>query len=143
MNNLEKICSLIVHLKPEVSNLTLQKLLYYIQAYTLITTGKTAFDVPIEAWTYGPVVPKVYYAFKKNSDVYTNNSYQDLDANTTTIVEKIVDNLAVGDPFILVKRTHTYDTWINAWNNPINKEIKPEDILQYHTERFNKEGSAF
>lgn len=143
MHILEKICSYIVHLNSEISNLALQKLLYYIQAYTLITTGKTAFDAPIEAWTYGPVVPKVYYAFKKNSKTYTNNSYQDLDTNIAKIVKNVVDNLGKGDPFILVKRTHTYDTWINAWNNPIDKEIKPEDILEYHTKRFNEEGSAF
>lgn len=143
MDNLEKICSLIVHLKPEISNLTLQKLLYYIQAYTLITTGKTAFDARIEAWTYGPVIPEVYYAFKKNSNIYTNNSYEDLDTDTTVIVKNIVDKLGGLDPFVLVKRTHTYDTWIKAWNNTLNNKINPEAILTYHSKRFTETGSAF
>ena len=42
-----------------ISNLKLQKILYLIQAYSLIHTKKPCFSEDIEAWDFGPVVPEV------------------------------------------------------------------------------------
>ena len=47
-----------------ISNLKLQKLLYFVQAQFLISTGAPAFKEEIEAWDFGPVVSKVYQYFK-------------------------------------------------------------------------------
>jgi uncharacterized phage-associated protein len=41
-----------------ISNLQLQKILYYIQK-TFLENGMVAFDDEIEAWKFGPVVPAV------------------------------------------------------------------------------------
>lgn len=46
-----------------ISNLQLQKILYFIQVDALKTTGEPAFLNNIEAWQFGPVVPEVYYYF--------------------------------------------------------------------------------
>ena len=46
-----------------ITNLKLQKLLYYLQGYYLAVFEKPLFDVEIEAWQYGPVVPNAYYEF--------------------------------------------------------------------------------
>ena len=43
-----------------ISNLKLQKILYFVQAYFLIETGSPCFKEKIEAWDFGPVVPKAY-----------------------------------------------------------------------------------
>lgn len=48
----------------DLTNLKLQKLLYYTQGKYLAQTGEPAFNDKIEAWKYGPVVPDVYHAFK-------------------------------------------------------------------------------
>ena len=47
-----------------ISNLKLQKLLYYAQGIHLAKYGKPIFDEPIQAWMHGPVVPAVYHKFK-------------------------------------------------------------------------------
>ncbi len=47
-----------------LSNLKLQKLLYYAQGWHLALYGEPLFDEPLEAWVHGPVVPDVYRAFK-------------------------------------------------------------------------------
>jgi uncharacterized phage-associated protein len=52
-----------------ISNLKLQKLLYYSQGTHLALYGERLFDEPIEAWLHGPVVPLVYREFK----TYGNN----------------------------------------------------------------------
>lgn len=48
-----------------ISNLKLQKLLYYVQGFHLAYFGTPLFNEPIEAWTYGPVVPVVFQEFKR------------------------------------------------------------------------------
>ena len=49
-----------------ISNLQLQKILYYVQGeYIKVTKGCKLFDEDLEAWAYGPVVPEVYYEFNK------------------------------------------------------------------------------
>lgn len=51
-----------------VSNLALQKLLYFAHAHFLIRTGNPLVQGGFEAWTYGPVHPAVYQAFKAEED---------------------------------------------------------------------------
>lgn len=49
-----------------LSNMRLQKLLYYVQGWSLALRGKPMFPDRIEAWAHGPVVPEVYRIFKKD-----------------------------------------------------------------------------
>ena len=48
----------------EITNLKLQKLLYYAQAWNLVFTGEPLFEADIEAWVHGPVVPSIFRRFK-------------------------------------------------------------------------------
>jgi len=48
-----------------ISNLKLQKLVYYAQGFSLAIRGKPLFQESIEAWTHGPVVPSLYREFKE------------------------------------------------------------------------------
>jgi uncharacterized phage-associated protein len=48
-----------------ITNLKLQKLLYYAQGFHLALYGKPLFSEQIEAWHYGPVVPEVYHTYKE------------------------------------------------------------------------------
>jgi uncharacterized phage-associated protein len=50
----------------EMTNLKLQKLLYYCQAWYLAFLGKPLFGERIEAWIHGPVVPPVFGSFKEH-----------------------------------------------------------------------------
>ena len=47
-----------------ISNLKMQKLLYYAQAWHLVHFDQPLFNNSIEAWEFGPVVPSVYHEFK-------------------------------------------------------------------------------
>lgn len=50
----------------DISNLKLQKLLYYAQGTFLGMTGKELFSDDIVAWAHGPVVIDVYHEYCKN-----------------------------------------------------------------------------
>ena len=47
-----------------ISNLKLQKLVYYAQAWHLALTSKPLFAEDIEAWAHGPVVPSLYQKYR-------------------------------------------------------------------------------
>jgi uncharacterized phage-associated protein len=51
-----------------ITNLALQKLLYFAHGHFLIRTGRPLVTGAFEAWTYGPVHPAVYQAFKGEVD---------------------------------------------------------------------------
>jgi len=48
-----------------ISNLKIQKLCYYAQAWSLARNDEPLFADQIEAWAHGPVVPELYRRFKK------------------------------------------------------------------------------
>ena len=48
-----------------ISNLKLQKLLYYAQGFHLALFGEPLFDDAIVAWQHGPVVADLYHTFKE------------------------------------------------------------------------------
>lgn len=47
-----------------LTNLKLQKLLYYAQAWFLALNDKPLFDEDFQAWAHGPVLPSQYHRFK-------------------------------------------------------------------------------
>lgn len=49
--------------KRPITNLQLQKMLYYVQQKFWQKLGRPAFSEVIEEWGFGPVVPSVYYYF--------------------------------------------------------------------------------
>ncbi|MCS6626422.1 DUF4065 domain-containing protein [Roseibacterium beibuensis] len=50
--------------QPAITNLALQKLLYFTHGHYLVRTGKPLVTGAFEAWTYGPVHPAIYHEFK-------------------------------------------------------------------------------
>jgi len=49
-----------------ISNLKLQKLVYYAQGFHLAIYDEPLFAERIEAWTHGPVVPDLYHIYKQH-----------------------------------------------------------------------------
>ena len=49
----------------DITNLVLNKLVYFAQVESLRETGKPLFEDKIEAWPYGPVERNVYFTFQK------------------------------------------------------------------------------
>jgi uncharacterized phage-associated protein len=64
----------------DLTNLKIQKLMYFSQGLHLAKTGEPLFTDDIEAWDNGPVVSEVYRDFKgygKNTIAETMHSYDD------------------------------------------------------------------
>lgn len=52
-----------------MTNMKLQKMLYYMQGFHLAYFDTPLFDESIEAWQYGPVVPQVYNHYKSHGSL--------------------------------------------------------------------------
>jgi uncharacterized phage-associated protein len=101
-----------------ISNMKIQKLVYYAQGFCLAIRGEPLFPEGIEAWTHGPVVPTLYHAFK----AYGSNAIEPPDKfNFTAFDEKdqaLLDNVyAVYGQYStagLRALTHEDPPWKNA-----------------------------
>lgn len=131
-----------------ISNLKLQKILYFIQAYFLITVNKPCFSDSIEAWDFGPVVPVVYHEFKQFGsgnipkidsyfmgnifDVkvkkFDDSSIDDCDKRN---IESVIDEFKDFSATDLVKLTHSQDPWKNAYVPFANNVITNESIKEF------------
>jgi len=51
-----------------ISNLKMQKLLYYAQGFHLAIYNEPLFPEKVLAWQYGPIVEEIYYEYSEFSD---------------------------------------------------------------------------
>lgn len=49
-----------------ITPLKLQKIIYYAQAWLLALKNRTFFEDDFQAWVHGPVIPNLYYQYKKH-----------------------------------------------------------------------------
>lgn len=101
-----------------VSNLKLQKLLYFVQAYSLAEFDRPAFCDTIEAWDYGPVTPTVYQLFKfyGPNPIPSNHYFDNIDLTERNLIEsdmsiqqsinEILNQLGDANAFDLVRLSH-------------------------------------
>jgi uncharacterized phage-associated protein len=80
-----------------VTNLALQKLLYFAHGYHLIRTDRPLVGGCFEAWTYGPVHPAVYQAFKGESasPIRSRASARDVMTGREQPLPQVDDQLAI------------------------------------------------
>lgn len=114
-----------------ISNLKLQKILYFTQAYFLMKYDISCFGDEIEAWDIGPVIPVVYNQYKQ----YGGNHIPTVKMSDKYFLEKTNDIRFVVDMFKdfsaadLTKLTQSQAPWSNAWGK--QKYIYKKDIKNY------------
>ncbi|WEV58528.1 DUF4065 domain-containing protein [Bifidobacterium sp. ESL0728] len=119
-----------------LTNLKLNKLVYYAQVESLRSTGKVLFDEPVEAWEYGPVERSVYNVFRRygKKQRVTNPAGTVNGEAVDGMVSKIVDEVAKYygplSAFDLVRFSHRPGSaWEKAFSPDADNEITPDMIL--------------
>ena len=120
-----------------ISNLQLQKILYYIQRkFVLLDKSKPAFYDEIEAWKFGPVVPNVYYHYCGYGAMEISMTEQyniDLkySSNQQNIINDIVEEKRMLDPWELVQDTHKPNsTWSKVFQGGKGEgNVIPIDLI--------------
>ena len=122
-----------------LTNLKLQKLLYYAQAWHLALYDKPLFRDPIEAWIYGPVVPMVYRQFKKfrNHPVLYEGEKPTIPEKVGDFLEELLEVFGGYSSYQLERMTHSEKPWQKARGNlPIDVQsravILHEDMKAFY-----------
>lgn len=116
-----------------ITNLKLQKLLYFVQAICLMIFDKKAFPEKILAWSYGPVVNEVYQQYKQNhaNTINSESTVKNISSGLHKIIDEVVNCYGSIEANKLIDFTHEEEPWIKT---EINKEINIDLIKNY----FNK-----
>ena len=119
-----------------ISNLKLQKLLYYAQGMHLALYGEPLFNDEIVAWQYGPVVEAVYQEYKSNgSDPIKNFKNPDENFCETEEVALQFTQNSFGQfsAWKLADMTHEESPWKET---RINEVISLDKIKKYFEENY-------
>ena len=121
-----------------ITNLKLQKLLYFVQVYFLVKQNKPLFSQEFKAWQYGPVVEEVYQEYKRYGrrpivqEVYKGAHIETQDATLIKDVWEFFGKYSVGK---LVNMTHQDAPWQDAMLQD-NKVIPKSHLQEYYKPLF-------
>lgn len=140
-----------------VSNLQLQKILYFIQTAFLIERGNPIISGNFSRWQYGPVLQEVYSSYRDNgaasindlainitkeeSGEYTIGEIRATDADSLgseeafQFLENVTLRLLRQDPWDLVNISHEQHIW-EQYEEEIALHIAPD----YENEEILSEG---
>lgn len=131
-----------------MSNLKLQKLLFYIHAYHLAYFETPLIEDEFEAWVHGPVSRKVFMALRDTARLYDELSYHQEEGEDTPdvslqkvltddqmeLIDDVLDEYGVLTGLQLENLTHSEDPWISTRGGlpPGEKcdKVIPNDLIQ-------------
>jgi uncharacterized phage-associated protein len=101
-----------------LTNMRLQKLLYYVQAWSLVMRNRPMFGERIEAWVHGPVVREVYQHFRNgNSPILLEDIGEptfDLEDEDREFIGNTWETYKVHSALRLREMTYAEDPWTIA-----------------------------
>lgn len=137
-----------------VTNLTLQKAVYFCHVWQLVVMRRPLVKHSFEAWQHGPVLPYLYRDFKEydsEQKPITTRAMQidrvtgarvevryEFDEETTALQKKVVDFYSQLNGGNLVALSHVKGgPWYEVWNhqggvNP-GMKISDEAIAEYYS----------
>jgi len=123
-----------------LTNLKLQKLLYYAQAWYLALEDRALFSEDFQAWAHGPVLPSQYHRFKEFAwRPLTVDVTQPTIANEAVKqhLQAIIEEFGTETAVALERMTHREAPWIEARNGLPNgaasdARISPDSMKKYY-----------
>lgn len=127
-----------------ISNMKLQKLLYYCQGWHMAAFGRPLFSERIEAWEHGPVVPDIYHRFKHFGSQAIPPELADraragsISFEARRVVDDVWDRYGEMHAARLRNKTHKERPWRDAFHS--NRPDAPI-TLEALRDFFEEEGS--
>ena len=119
-----------------MTNLKIQKLLYYAQGSFLAIFNRSLFNEKILKWELGPVVNEVYHELKahgKNPVPYEASILPCFSEEEESVLNSVYENFGQYSAWKLKKMTHAETPWIEAQKD---KEISLPSIKNYFIENY-------
>lgn len=123
-----------------LTNLKLQKLLYYAQAWSLALRDKELFDEDFKAWVHGPVLLSQYHRFKNNGWYAITDCVgrPALDESEVKHLDEIVDVFGPETAVALELMTHREKPWLDARGDLAPHEPSTSVITKQSMREFYK-----
>lgn len=134
-----------------VTNLKLQKLLYYSQAWHLGIKKKQLFGEDFEAWVHGPVLRTIYGDYKcyGYNPIVLDMEEDELESGIlnykkgfkeelTDFFQSIIDKYFILSAWTLERQVHQEDPWILAREGlgdyePSTNIISKQSMMEYYS----------
>ena len=132
-----------------ITNLRLQKLVYYAQAWYLASYDKPLFTADFEAWVHGPVIPDLYHKYKgyKSHPIEIELSLDDVerrfDDDTLEFLGEVADVYMPSTTYHLERMAHLEEPWIAARgglpaDTACNNIISKQSMRVYYAKRLKE-----
>jgi len=129
-----------------ISNLKLQKILYYAQGWHLGLCEKKLFNDTFQAWVHGPAIPHIYGKYKKfGYQPIPGAEKPKLNEGVEAFLKEIADVILPIDAYELELATHREPPWIIARKGlppdaPCKNEISENDMRDYFSAQAKEHG---
>jgi len=123
-----------------ISNLKLQKLLYYAQGVFLAANDEPLFANKILAWKHGPVVRSVYLEYSSNGSdgiAFDDDFSDDFTSEENNLLEQVYSAFGQFSAWKLREMTHEEEPWLST---KTNHEISVDLIKDYFKREYWLEG---
>ncbi|MEH1806384.1 Panacea domain-containing protein [Nostoc sp.] len=127
-----------------ISNLKLQKLVYYAQAWHLALNDTPLFPEDFQAWIHGPVIPALYQKYRLFG---WQPILEDVNPELPQEVQEFLDEVAqeyfACDGYELEQMTHAETPWnLGRGNLPLdeasNEVIQKQWMKEYYGSRVDE-----
>lgn len=109
-----------------VTNLKIQKVLYFVHVWYLVTFGKSCFSDKFQAWPLGPVLPTIYSQLAKYGSSPIDDEFmlqdekeledikKELGSDLVQLIDEVYEKYGTLSAFQLVNITHNDSPWLKA-----------------------------
>lgn len=137
-----------------ITNLKLQKLIYYAYVWYLVLKKKKLFNENFQAWPIGPVLPSLYCDLSKNGSTPIDPDYSGIESeenlndlkkvlgkDVVEVIDEVFDVYGSKTAFELVNLTHSEFPWKNARkgldvNDISSNKIEDKDIKSFYGDKI-------
>ena len=147
-SKIEAVALCIINTPYEITDLFLQKLLYYVNAFSICLRGIWLFDDVCEAWVNGPVYRKIYEKYKVFdqqiiTDIFVPDSYLSiLTKEEIQLINYVMDCLGMYNGSILRNLTHKERPWLVARegldDSERSRNVIPQNDIKEYFEEINR-----
>ncbi|MGE0561964.1 MAG: Panacea domain-containing protein [Flavobacteriales bacterium] len=97
----------------DITNLKLQKLLYYVQGTSISMLGEKMFPEKIIKWQYGPVVKNIYHEYKEYSNqiIPIQDQKINIPKKYLDVINMVYDFFGQYSAVKLMHMTHSEPPW--------------------------------
>lgn len=121
-----------------ISNLKLQKLIYYAQGLHLAIYDKPLFNESISAWEHGPVVTSLYHAYKEYGSgpipPPDDLDFDKFDQEMREFLDEVYEVFGQYSAWKLRNMTHEEPPWKDAKGGTINQKVMKERFKSFLTD---------